>query len=71
MEAGIRQLEANLDARVVTVVNRASVEEVSGWVRELRRWLDGWWGSCVRAGRQGRAGQDGPAWSLRGCPEEL
>ena len=32
MEAGIRQLEANLDARVVTVVNRASVEEVSGWI---------------------------------------
>lgn len=28
MEAKIRQLEASLDARVVTVVNRASVEEV-------------------------------------------
>lgn len=28
MEARIRVLEANLDARVVTVVNRASVEEV-------------------------------------------
>lgn len=30
LEARIRQLEANLDARVVTVVNRASVEEVRG-----------------------------------------
>lgn len=28
LEARIRVLEANLDARVVTVVNRASVEEV-------------------------------------------
>jgi hypothetical protein len=28
MEARIRELEARLDARVVTVVNRASVEEV-------------------------------------------
>lgn len=28
MEARIRTLEANLDAKVVTVVNRASVEEV-------------------------------------------
>ena len=46
IEARIRALEANLDARVVTVVNRASVEEVgrgvAGWLAQA-----GWMGGRV------------------------
>lgn len=58
MEARIRVLEANLDARVVTVVNRASVEEVGGWgVCVCRRGhacgrVAGCWPACLD-GRQG------------------